>query len=105
MEENRSRQTLAGLKPGESGVIRSVGNQNGPVKRRLVDMGLTPGTQVTVRKVAPMGDPMEVNLRCYELSLRKEDAEQIQVEPGDFDPAAATRPTAPGSSGYPMRRF
>ena len=92
MEGKESNLTLARLKPGESGVIRSVGNQNGPVKRRLVDMGLTPGTQVTVRKVAPMGDPLEVNLRCYELSLRKEDAEQIVVSPGVFDPVAATRP-------------
>ena len=71
--------TLEDLKPGESGVILSVGNDKGAVKRRLVDMGLTPGTRVTIRKIAPFGDPIEVNLRGYELSLRKEDAARIAV--------------------------
>ncbi len=54
-----------------------MGNQSGAVKRRLVDMGLTPGTQVTITKIAPLGDPLEVSLRGYELSLRKADAAQI----------------------------
>ena len=63
--------TLMDLAPGESAVILRVGNEKGPVKRRLGDMGLTPGTQVTVRKVAPFGDPIEVNIRGYELSRRK----------------------------------
>ena len=71
--------TLMDLEPGQSGVILRVGSDKGPVKRRLVDMGLTPGTLVTVRKVAPFGDPIEVNIRGYELSLRKEDAGQIAV--------------------------
>lgn len=52
----------------------------GAVKRRIMDMGLTKGTQVLVRKVAPLGDPIEVNVRGYELSLRKGDAEMIEVE-------------------------
>ncbi|NCB62056.1 MAG: ferrous iron transport protein B [Clostridia bacterium] len=73
--------TLMSLAPGEGGIILRVGNEKGPVKRRLVDMGLTPGTLVTVRKVAPFGDPIEVNIRGYELSLRKEDAAQITVCP------------------------
>ena len=77
----RTDLTLKDLKPGESGVITSVGAQSGPVKRRLVDMGLTPGTRVTVRKVAPLGDPIEVNLRRYELSLRQADAGEITVVP------------------------
>ena len=71
--------TLMDLEPGHSAVILKVGSDKGPVKRRLVDMGLTPGTTVTVRKVAPFGDPIEVNIRGYELSLRKEDAAQIAV--------------------------
>ncbi|WP_297717282.1 ferrous iron transport protein B [Intestinimonas sp.] len=71
--------TLMDLEPGQSGVILKVGSDKGPVKRRLVDMGLTPGTMITVRKVAPFGDPIEVNIRGYELSLRKEDAAQIAV--------------------------
>ena len=52
----------------------------GAVKRRIMDMGLTKGTQVHVRKVAPLGDPVEVTVRGYELSLRKADAEMIQVD-------------------------
>ena len=52
----------------------------GAVKRRIMDMGLTKGTQVTVRKVAPLGDPIQVNVRGYELSIRKADAEMIEVK-------------------------
>lgn len=52
----------------------------GPVKRRIMDMGLTKGTSVYVRKVAPLGDPMELTVRNYELSVRKADAEMIEVE-------------------------
>ena len=52
----------------------------GPVKRRIMDMGLTKGVEVYIRKVAPLGDPIEVTVRGYELSLRKADAEQIEVE-------------------------
>ncbi len=72
-------KTLYDLSPGESGIILSVGNQSSAVKRRLVDMGLTPGTEVKVTKVAPLGDPLEVTLRGYELSLRKADAAQITM--------------------------
>ncbi len=52
----------------------------GAIKRRIMDMGVTKGTAVTVRKVAPLGDPLELTLRGYELSLRKADAEMIEVE-------------------------
>ena len=52
----------------------------GAIKRRIMDMGLTKGTEVCVRKVAPLGDPIEINVRGYELSLRKADAELIEVE-------------------------
>ncbi|MCI8476967.1 MAG: ferrous iron transport protein B [Oscillospiraceae bacterium] len=75
--------TLDALAPGERGIILRVGNEKGPVKRRLVDMGLTPGTEVLVRKIAPFGDPIEVNLRGYELSLRREDARQITLATGE----------------------
>ena len=71
------KRTLEDLAPGQSGTILSIGNQSGTVKRRLVDMGLTPGTEVKVTKIAPLGDPIEVSLRGYELSLRKADAAQI----------------------------
>ena len=75
MEERK--KTLEDLAPGQSGTILSIGNKSGTVKRRLVDMGLTPGTEVRVTKIAPLGDPVEVSLRGYELSLRKGDAAQI----------------------------
>ena len=55
-------------------------NGSGPVKRRIMDMGMTKGVDVFVRKVAPLGDPVEVTVRGYELSLRKADAEMIEVE-------------------------
>ena len=54
----------------------------GPVKRRIMDMGITKGTEVYIRKVAPLGDPMEVTVRGYELSLRKADTEMIEIEEG-----------------------
>ena len=93
-KESQAR-TLQELSPGESGMIVSVGNQSGAVKRRLVDMGLTPGTVVKVTKIAPLGDPLEVSLRGYELSLRKEDAGQIQIGPVQARPQAASKPGAP----------
>lgn len=55
-------------------------NGSGPVKRRIMDMGLTKGTEVFIRKVAPLGDPYELNVRGYELSLRKADASMIEVK-------------------------
>ena len=76
--EDRNK-TLEDLSPGQSGTILSIGNKSGTVKRRLVDMGLTPGTEVRVTKIAPLGDPIEVSLRGYELSLRKADASQITM--------------------------
>lgn len=82
-ETAQHKGTLEDLQPGEQGIILRVGSDKGPVKRRLVDMGLTPGTEVTVRKIAPFGDPIEVNLRGYELSLRKEDARQIALATGE----------------------
>ena len=55
-------------------------NGDGPVKRRIMDMGITKGVEVYVRKVAPLGDPVEITVRGYELSLRKADAEMVEVE-------------------------
>jgi len=71
--------TLDKLKPGRSGIISSVGGE-GAIRRRLFDLGLAPNTSVLVRKVAPLGDPIEVYLRGFELTLRKEDASHIQVK-------------------------
>ncbi len=70
--------TLRDAKIGETVTVKRL-NGEGAVKRRLMDMGLTKGVDVTVRKVAPLGDPIEVTVRGYELSLRKADAEKIDV--------------------------
>ena len=71
-------RTLKDVKIGETVVIDKL-NGEGALKRRIMDMGLTKGTQVYVRKVAPLGDPMELTVRGYELSLRKSEAESILV--------------------------
>ena len=71
-------KTLRDVKIGESAVVVKLHGE-GAVKRRIMDMGITKGAQVTVRKVAPLGDPIEVNVRGFELSVRKADAEQIEV--------------------------
>lgn len=71
--------TLDKLPVGKSGRITAVGGQ-GALRRHLLDMGLTPKTKVMVRKIAPMGDPIELQLRGYELTLRLEDAREITLE-------------------------
>ncbi|MFA6054828.1 MAG: FeoA family protein [Thermodesulfovibrionales bacterium] len=70
---------LAMLKPGEQGTIRKIG-AIGPLKRRLMDMGVLIGEKVKVEKIAPLGDPIEVRIKSYSLSLRKKEAEGIEVE-------------------------
>ena len=71
--------TLREVKTGETVKVQKL-NGEGPVKRRIMDMGITKGVEVFVRKVAPLGDPIEVKVRGYELSIRKADAEMIEVE-------------------------
>jgi ferrous iron transport protein A len=71
--------TLNELKIGQTSKIIAV-NGEGALRRRLLDMGLTPHTEIMVRKVAPMGDPIEIHLRGYELTLRIDDAKSIEVE-------------------------
>lgn len=71
--------TLKELEPGQEGTVLSVG-EKGPVRRRIMDMGVTPGALLKVIKVAPLGDPIEINIRGYELSLRRDEAAQILVE-------------------------
>jgi ferrous iron transport protein A len=70
--------TLKDVKCGQSVIVKKL-NGDGPVKRRIMDMGVTKGIEVYVRKVAPLGDPVEVTVRGYELSLRKADADMIEV--------------------------
>lgn len=71
--------TLKDVKVGSTVTVKKIAGED-PVKRRIMDMGITKGVQVYVRKVAPLGDPVEVTVRGYELSIRKADAEIIEVE-------------------------
>ena len=72
-------KTLKDVKVGETVKVVNVDGE-GAVKRRIMDMGVTKGVEVYVRKIAPLGDPIEVTIRGYELSIRKADAESIEVE-------------------------
>ena len=72
-------KTLRDLKVGDTATVVKLHGE-GALKRRIMDMGLTKGTELCVRKVAPLGDPMELTVRGYELSVRKGDAELIEVE-------------------------
>ena len=72
-------KTLKDIKVNGTATVVKV-HGDGPVRRRIMDMGITKGVEIYVRKVAPLGDPMELNLRGYELTLRKADASMIEVE-------------------------
>jgi ferrous iron transport protein A len=72
-------KTLREAAVGETVTVKKLSGE-GPVKRRIMDMGITKGVEIYIRKVAPLGDPVEVTVRGYELSLRKADAEMIEVE-------------------------
>ena len=71
-------KTLKNAKVGDTVTVARL-HGDGPLKRRIMDMGITKGVEIFVRKVAPLGDPMELNLRGYELTLRKADAEMIEI--------------------------
>ena len=73
------RMTLRDAATGQMVKVKKLSGE-GPVKRRIMDMGITKGVEVFIRKVAPLGDPVEVTVRGYELSIRKADAEMIEVE-------------------------
>ena len=70
--------TLRNVKPGQTAKVVKLHGE-GAVKRRIMDMGITKGVEIFIRKVAPLGDPMELNVRGYELSVRKGDAEMIEI--------------------------
>lgn len=72
-------KTLKEVQAGQSVVVKKLSGE-GAVKRRIMDMGITKGVEIVVRKLAPLGDPMEVTVRGYELTLRKNEAENIVVE-------------------------
>lgn len=72
-------RTLKDLKPGDKAVVSKIAGE-GAVRRRLMDMGLTRGVEVLVRKIAPLGDPIEINIRGYELTFRKSEAGNIFIK-------------------------
>ena len=78
-QEEIKMRTLRDVKVGETATVVKLHGE-GATKRRIMDMGLTKGVEVSVRKVAPLGDPVELTVRGYELSLRKADAEMVEVE-------------------------
>ena len=78
MSEAKQR-TMADLTPGESGIVDTVGGEDA-LHRHLLDMGITPGVKVLLQKTAPMGDPIEIRVRGYELTLRVEEAQKIEVK-------------------------
>jgi ferrous iron transport protein A len=74
-------KTLDQLRPGEAGMVTRV-TGTGPVKRRIVDMGIVAGSRISVQKYAPLGDPMEIKVKNFNLSLRKAEAALIQIQVG-----------------------
>ncbi len=90
--------TLDNLKPGEQGIVMQLGG-TGDIRRHIIDMGITPGAVIFMRKAAPLGDPLEINVRGYELSLRKTEARCITVE---TQPGQVIIPVRP--KGRRMRR-
>lgn len=72
--------SLSELKIGQTAVVKRINITNKNIKRHLLDMGLTKGTKVSIKKIAPMGDPIDILLRGYELAIRKADLKQIEVE-------------------------
>lgn len=72
-------RTLADLKPGETGIVNEIGGEDA-LHRHLLDMGITPGVKVLLQKTAPMGDPVEIHLRGYALTLRLDDARKVTLK-------------------------
>ena len=73
------QKVLSDFAVGETGVVKAVGGE-GKIKRRLFDMGITPGAEILLRKKAPLGDPIEITIRGYELTLRKTEAQFVNME-------------------------
>lgn len=80
MRKTGDKCNLSELKVGQKAKVLSIEEKNKAVRRHLLDMGVTRGVEITIKKIAPMGDPIDINLRDYELCLRKEDLSKINVE-------------------------
>ena len=99
---NEQTVTMDRLKPGQSAVIQAVGG-SGSLRHHLLDMGLTPQTEVTLQKTAPMGDPVQIKLRGYELTLRLDEARKIEIGAVYQKTGVETRPLStfsPGPGGH-----
>lgn len=80
MKRKGDKCTLADLKMGQVGRVLSLNIQNKAIRRHMLDMGVTRGVEIRIKKIAPMGDPIDIELRDYELAIRKADLKQIEVE-------------------------
>jgi len=80
MKRTGEKCNLSELKVGQRAKVLKLNEQNKAIRRHLLDMGITRGVEITIKKVAPMGDPIDIQLRDYELCLRKEDLQKIEVE-------------------------
>ena len=80
MKKTGEKCNLADLKVGQKARVLKLNEENKAIRRHLLDMGITRGVKITIKKVAPMGDPIDLQLRDYELCLRKEDLRKIEVE-------------------------
>ena len=80
MKKTGEKCNLSELKVGQKAKVLKLNEQNKAIRRHLLDMGITRGVEITIKKVAPMGDPIDIQLRDYELCLRKEDLSKIEVE-------------------------
>ena len=80
MKKTGEKCNLSDLKVGQKAKVLKLNEQNKAIRRHLLDMGITRGVEITIKKVAPMGDPIDLQLRDYELCLRKEDLSKIEVE-------------------------
>ena len=80
MKKNNSICMLSDLKVGQKAKIVSLKEKNKEIKRHLLDMGLTKGTELSIKKIAPMGDPIDIKIRDYELCIAKKNSEKIEVE-------------------------
>lgn len=97
-------KTVDRLRPNEQGIVAHLGGE-GALRRHIIDMGITPGAVVIMRKAAPLGDPLEINVRGYELSLRKSEAQHITVDVGAGDqvPGSRARERRGRRHGHPVR--
>ena len=80
MKKRGEKCKLSDLEVGQKGKVLKINETNKAIKRHLLDMGVVRGTEVTIKKIAPMGDPIDISLRDYELALRKEDLSKIEIE-------------------------